>query len=67
VDFVLQTGTRVLPIEAKASVNVKAKSLAVFAKKYVIEKSIRISAKNFGFENGIKSLPLYAVFCLEKG
>ena len=26
--------------------------------------SIRISAKNFGFENNIKSVPLYAVYCL---
>jgi hypothetical protein len=26
--------------------------------------SIRISAKNFGFENQIKSVPLYAVHCL---
>ena len=27
-------------------------------------KSIRISKKNFGFENKIKSVPLYAVFCI---
>ena len=27
--------------------------------------AIRISAKNFGFENNIKSVPLYAAFCLE--
>ena len=25
---------------------------------------IRISQKNFGFENGIKSVPVYAVFCV---
>lgn len=29
-----------------------------------IAYSIRISSKNFGFENGIKSVPLYAVFCV---
>ena len=26
--------------------------------------SIRISSKNFGYENNIKSVPLYAVFCI---
>lgn len=28
--------------------------------------SIRISGKNFGFDNNIKSVPLYAVFCINK-
>ena len=26
--------------------------------------AIKISAKNFGFVNNIKSIPLYAVFCI---
>ena len=64
VDFVLQTGTAVLPIEAKSADNTKAKSLTVFVKKYGIEKSVRVSSKNFGFENNIKSVPLYAAFCI---
>jgi hypothetical protein len=34
------------------------------AGKYKPEYVIRISAKNFGFENQIKSVPLYAVFCI---
>jgi len=33
--------------------------------KYKPKYGIRISTKNFGFENNIKSIPLYAVFCLE--
>jgi predicted AAA+ superfamily ATPase len=65
IDFVLQLDDGiVVPIEAKSSIHTKSKSLAVFVKKYGIEKSIRISAKNFGFENGIKSVPLYAAFCI---
>lgn len=32
--------------------------------RYAPVYSLRISAKNFGFENKIKSVPLYAVFCL---
>ncbi|MDR0312716.1 MAG: DUF4143 domain-containing protein, partial [Treponema sp.] len=64
LDFVIQQQDKIVPIEAKANQNTKAKSLDTFRKKYNIEKSIRISAKNFGFENGIKSVPLYAVWCI---
>jgi predicted AAA+ superfamily ATPase len=64
LDFVIQQQDKIVPIEAKANLNTKAKSLDTFRKKYDIEKSIRISAKNFGFENGIKSVPLYAVWCI---
>lgn len=34
---------------------------------FVIEFNgeIRVSLKNFGFVNGIKSIPLYAVFCIK--
>jgi len=64
LDFVIQQHDRVVPIEAKAGINTKAKSLDSFRKKYNIQKSIRISSKNFGFENNIKSVPLYAVFCI---
>ena len=64
IDFVLQSDTAVLPIETKSADNTKAKSLAVFVNKYGIDKSIRISSKNFGFENNIKSVPLYAAFCI---
>ena len=65
LDFVIQLDYKIIPIEAKAGVNTKAKSLDTFRKKYNIEKSIRISAKNFGYENGIKSVPLYSVWCIK--
>jgi predicted AAA+ superfamily ATPase len=64
VDFVLQKGTEVIPIEVKKGLRNRSKSLGVFVEKYKSPYSIRISAKNFGFENNIKSVPLYAVFCL---
>ena len=65
VDFVIQDqkGT-IVPIEVKSSDNVRAKSLAQFVGRYESPGSIRISARNFGFENAIKSVPLYAVFCI---
>jgi len=64
VDFVLQINGKVIPIEVKKGRRNRAKSLGVFMEKYKLEYAIRISKKNFGFENNIKSVPLYAVFCI---
>ena len=66
LDFVIQQEDLIIPIEAKANVSTKAKSLDVFRNKYNTKTAIRISAKNFGLENGIKSVPLYAVWCIKK-
>jgi predicted AAA+ superfamily ATPase len=64
VDFVIQKGMDVIPVEVKAGVQVRSKSMHVFMTKYQCRYGIRISKKNFGFENGIKSVPLYAAFCI---
>ena len=64
VDFVLQKGIDVIPVEVKRGVNTRSRSMNIFAKQYHCPYAIRISQKNFGFENGIKSVPLYAVFCI---
>ncbi|GHT77636.1 ATPase [Bacteroidia bacterium] len=64
VDFVLQIDGAVIPIEVKKGTRNRSKSLGVFVEKYKSPYSIRISKKNFGFENGIKSVPLYAAFCI---
>jgi len=67
VDFVFQTTMgECIPIEVKSSDNVRSKSLQQFVLKYTPAFSIRISAKNFGFENKIKSIPLYACFCIKE-
>ncbi len=64
LDFVVDLDNSAVPIEVKSAENVRAKSLQTFVKKYSPAYSIRISSKNFGFENNIKSIPLYAIFCL---
>lgn len=64
IDFVIQLGDNAVPIEVKSSDNVRAKSLKQFIGKYSPTYSIRVSTRNFGFENKIKSVPLYAVFCI---
>lgn len=66
VDFVIQDKKgNIIPIEVKSSIHTRSKSLNVFKSLYNIPYSIRISTKNFGFENGIKCIPLYSVFCLD--
>jgi predicted AAA+ superfamily ATPase len=65
VDFVIQNNMgQVIPIEVKSSENVRSRSLQQFISRYKPAYSIRISTKNFGFENNIKSVPLYACFCI---
>jgi len=65
LDFVFQDRQgNVIPLEVKSAENVKAKSLKLFMSLYKPPYGIRVSAKNFGFENNIKSIPLYGVFCL---
>lgn len=66
VDFVIQLNSQAIPIECKYADNVQAKSLKVYMQKYKPEYAIRVSSKNFGFEHNIKSIPLYALFCLNK-
>ena len=64
VDFVLQKGMDVIPVEVKRGANTRSKSLNIFTNQYKSPYAVRISQKNFGFENNIKSTPLYAVFCI---
>lgn len=65
IDFILYNEDGLIPIEVKASDNITSKSLNSYIKKYNPKYSIRISSKNFGFENNIKSVPLYAAFLIK--
>lgn len=65
IDFVLQTEKgNIIPVEVKTSDHVKSRSLTNYINEYNPKYAIRISSKNFGFKNNIKSVPLYAVFCI---
>lgn len=65
VDFVVQLHNgQIVPLEVKSSIHVQSKSLQQYISKYNPPYSIRVSAKNFGFENNIRSIPLYALHCL---
>lgn len=64
IDFIVRINEDIIPIEVKSKDNVRSKSLNSYIKMFNPKYSIKISSKNFGFENNIKSVPLYAVFCL---
>lgn len=65
VDFLLHIDGEIIPVEVKAATNTKAQSLRVYIERYKPKYSIKISAKNFGFVNNIKSIPLYAAYLLK--
>ncbi len=64
VDFITRIGLNIIPIEVKSSEKVRSRRLNSYMQKYSPKYAIRISAKNFGYENNIKSVPLYAAFCI---
>lgn len=64
IDFVIQREGRIIPIEVKSADNTRAKSLKVYMETYKPDYAIKLSAKNFGFRDGKKTVPLYAAFCI---
>lgn len=65
IDFILYNDDGIIPIEVKADDNVGSQSLNVYMKRFNPKYAIRISTKNFGFKNNIKSVPLYAAFLIK--
>lgn len=65
IDFLLYNKDGIIPVEVKSSNNNQSKSLKLYMDKYKPKYGIRLSCKNFGYENNIKAIPLYAIFCLE--
>lgn len=61
IDFIIDSGDQVVPVEVKAEVNLKAKSLKSYREKYGPEISVRTSMADYKKEDGLVNLPLYAV------
>ncbi len=64
LDFVLQKANKIVGVEVKKGENVRSRSLNVFVGTYQPAYCIRLSLKNFGEKDGLKSVPLYAAFCV---
>ena len=61
VDFVVDTGELIIPVEVKAEVNLRAKSLKTYQEKFSPEVSVRTSMADFKKEGWLVNLPLYAI------
>lgn len=61
VDFIVDTGERIIPVEVKAETNLKAKSLRTYREKFSPEISIRTSMADYKKEDWLVNLPLYAI------
>ena len=63
IEFILQAGNALVPIEVKAGVNTKAKSLAAYISKYHPEMSYKFTGNRYGIDqrNRIVNYPLYMV------
>ena len=64
VEFLIEENNSVIPVEVKNAKRVTSKSLNAFMSTYSCPYAYRLSMKNFGFENNIKSVPLYAAFLI---
>jgi predicted AAA+ superfamily ATPase len=61
VDFVIQDGGKIIPIEVKSGENLKAKSFKLFCEKYKPEIAIRASLADYHSESWMTNVPLYAI------
>lgn len=70
IDFLTDHGGKITPIEVKSADNTKAKSLKLFCERYRPERAMKTSLKNVRMNlagsTQVWSLPLYALFNLEK-
>ena len=61
VEFVVDTGERIVPVEVKAEINLKAKSLKTYREKFSPEVAVRTSMADYKKEDWLVNLPLYAI------
>lgn len=66
VDFVLQCGSEIVPVEVKAEKNVKARSLAEYRKKYCPKYAVKTSMKNDTTGAEVLNIPLYLIAALRR-
>lgn len=65
VDFIVDNGDNIIPLEVKSEINLKAKSLKTYREKFTPEISIRSSMADYSEEVGLINLPLYAIEGIE--
>lgn len=61
VDFLIDTGDKIVPLEVKAQTNLRAKSLKTYVEKFSTEIAVRTSMQDYKKESWLINLPLYAI------
>lgn len=61
LNFLIQTDEKIVPIEAKAEENLRAKSLKMFTQKYNVKDAVRTSMSDFRKQDWMVNIPLYAI------
>ena len=61
MDFMIQKGRNIVPIEVKAEANLQSKSLKAYCDKYKPELAYRFSMKDYEKQSWMTNIPLYAV------
>jgi predicted AAA+ superfamily ATPase len=64
VDFLIDTNEGIMPVEVKAGSHKRSASLLSYREQFSPICSVKLSTLNFGLVDGIRSVPLYAAFCL---
>ena len=65
IDFLVDNGSNVFPIEVKAETNLKAKSLRTYHGKFSPKVSIRTAITDYKQEDWLINLPLWAINTLQ--
>lgn len=64
VDFLVQKGKGLVPIEVKAEENLRSQSLKVYCEKYKPQYAVRTSMTNYREQDWMVNIPLYAIYKL---
>ena len=61
IDFIVQKGDEVIPIEVKAEENLRAKSLRSYCEKYKPKTAVRFSMSDYREQDWMVNVPLYEI------
>lgn len=61
IDFMVQKGSNIVPVEVKAEENLKAKSLKLYCQKYMPKEAVRTSMSDYREQDWMTNIPLWAI------
>lgn len=64
VDYIIQKGTHIIPIEVKAGTRGQMQSMKLFQSERGLDRGVCFSSQNFSHRHGIHFVPIYAAGCL---